>query len=70
MPKAGSKTDILVFGFVKIAEQNNGIVTSEQAKILNPKYPNDTAYYARKAGWEVTTDRKNKLYKVGKYVHK
>lgn len=53
--------------FIKIAMDNGGVVTYAQAAEINPKYPTDPANYCRQKGWEVITDRKNKLFKVGDY---
>ena len=66
--KPGSKGDILAFAFFKLAEANNGYVTYEQTAILCPAYPGDPALWAREAGGEVITERKNRRYKVVKYV--
>jgi len=56
--------------FITIAEKNNGIVTYAQAAEINPKYPSDPANYCRQKGWTITTDRKNKIFKVGDYAPK
>lgn len=66
--KAGSIGDILAFAFLKLAQENKNIVTYEQTAILCPAYPGDPALWARAAGAEVITERKNKRYLVIKYV--
>lgn len=67
LEKKFTKAQKMAMAFIA-AVSKEGIVTYAQAAKINPKYPADPAYYARKAGWEVTTDRKNKIFKVGKYV--
>lgn len=64
-----TKAQKMAMAFIAAAS-GEGIVTYEAAAKINPKYPADPAYYARQSGWEVRTDRKNKLYKVGKYKPK
>lgn len=66
--KAGSTGDIMCFAFLKIARENKNIVTYEQCAILCPAYPGDPVAWARQAGAEVSTERKNKRYVVIKYV--
>ena len=66
--KPGSIGDILAFAFLKLAQENNNIVTYEQAATLCPAYPGDPALWAREAGAQVTTERKNKRYVVVKSV--
>lgn len=67
VPQKTTKAAMIASEFLKIASQNQGIVTYSQAEKIHPTYPTDTAYYAKKLGAEVTTDRKNKIYKVTKY---
>lgn len=66
--KPGSIGYILAVEFFKLARANNGYVTYEQTAKLCPKYPNDPALWARQAGAEVITERKNKRFKVVMYV--
>jgi hypothetical protein len=62
----GKKGNFLADEFIRIARANNGIVTVEECKKVNPQYPADVPYYARLRGCQVETDRKNKLYKLVK----
>jgi hypothetical protein len=65
-----NKTQKQVVAFIKVSKENGGVVTFEQSAKINPKYPADPVYYARKAGWAVETDRKAKVFRVGAYVPK
>jgi len=68
LKKKLSKASFQALEFINTACENNMTVTFEQAAKINPKYPSDPANYARQRGWEVKTDRKNKIFKVGNYV--
>ena len=54
--------------FFRLARENKDCVTYEQAAVLCPAYPGDPAAWARAAGATVQTEKKNKRYRVVKYV--
>jgi hypothetical protein len=66
--KPGSKGDVIAFAFFSLAKANKNIVTYDQCAELCPEYPGDPVAWAREAGAEVKTEKKNKRYIVVKYV--
>ena len=54
----GKKGSFLADEFVRIATANNGVVTLDQAKAINPGAPSDLAYYARLKGIQIETEKK------------
>jgi len=62
----GQKT--LGIKFLEIARANDNIVTYDQAKELCPDYPGDPVAWARSMGAQVKTQRKERTYRVEKYV--
>lgn len=62
----GEKGKFLAQEFVRIAKENNGIVSLENAKKVSEKYPGDLAYNFRLLGGEAETDRKNHQWKLVK----
>lgn len=66
--KPGSTGDIMCYAFLKLARENKNIVTYEQCAVLCPAYPGDPVAWARQAGAEIRTEKKNRRYVVVKYV--
>jgi hypothetical protein len=66
-PGKKTKAFLIAMSFLGIAKTNKDIVTYDQAKAIHPAYPSDCAYYAKKLGADVVTDRKNKIFKVKRY---
>lgn len=58
----------LAMEFIRLAKENKDIVTYEQCEKLCPAYPTDPASWARAMGLQIQTEKKEKRYKVIKYV--